>query len=54
MIALVDAYDRSDIHQFEKLLRENKKAIMDDDFVRGYVEDLVRMLFDLRYFLFSL
>jgi COP9 signalosome complex subunit 2 len=41
MIALVEAYDRSDIHQFEKLLRENKKAIMDDEFVRGYVEDLL-------------
>lgn len=41
MINLVDAYDRSDIHQFEKLLRENKKAIMDDAFVRGYIEDLL-------------
>jgi COP9 signalosome complex subunit 2 len=41
MIALVEAYDRSDIHQFEKLLRENKKAIMDDEFVRGYIEDLL-------------
>lgn len=41
MINLVDAYDRSDIHKFEKLLRENKKAIMDDAFVRGYIEDLL-------------
>eukprot|EP01108_Squamamoeba_japonica_P007821 TRINITY_DN6781_c0_g1_i1.p1 TRINITY_DN6781_c0_g1~~TRINITY_DN6781_c0_g1_i1.p1 ORF type:complete len:452 (+),score=236.24 TRINITY_DN6781_c0_g1_i1:125-1480(+) len=41
MLALVAAYDRSDIRQFERLLRDNKKAIMDDAFVRGYVEDLL-------------
>lgn len=41
MTSLVDAYQRSDITEFEKILRNNKRTIMDDPFIRDYIEDLL-------------
>lgn len=38
MTNLVGAYQRNAIHEFEKILRDNKKTIMDDPFIRAYVE----------------
>lgn len=37
---LLDAYDRSDIGAFERVLERNGASLRDDAFVRGYVDDL--------------
>jgi COP9 signalosome complex subunit 2 len=42
MTALVSAYMRGEISEFEKILRDNKASIMDDPFIRHYMEDLLR------------
>lgn len=42
MTSLVDAYMANEIREFEKILRNNKKAIMDDPFIRNYIEDLLK------------
>ena len=42
MTALVAAYQRNEIGEFERLLRTHRAAIMEDAFVRNYVEDLLR------------
>eukprot|EP01111_Echinosteliopsis_oligospora_P000089 TRINITY_DN1008_c0_g1_i1.p1 TRINITY_DN1008_c0_g1~~TRINITY_DN1008_c0_g1_i1.p1 ORF type:complete len:454 (+),score=103.37 TRINITY_DN1008_c0_g1_i1:56-1417(+) len=42
MTNLVGAYERYDIVNFEKILRDNRKTIMDDPFIRMYIEDLLR------------
>lgn len=42
MTALVGAYQRSDIAEFDRVLRSNRAAILEDAFVRDYVEDLLR------------
>ena len=42
MTSLVAAYQKNDIDQFEQLLRTHQKQIMDDDFVREYVNDLLK------------
>jgi len=42
MTNLVGAYERNDIIQFEKILRDNRKTIMEDNFIRNYIEDLLR------------
>eukprot|EP01133_Synstelium_polycarpum_P018878 gene18878-22580_t len=42
MTNLVSAYERNDIHAFEKILRDNRKTIMDDPFIRMYIEDLLK------------
>jgi len=42
MTNLVGAYERHDIANFEKILRDNRKTIMDDAFIRMYIEDLLR------------
>lgn len=44
MTNLVDAYQRNDIGEFEKILKNNKKTIMDDPFIRNYIEDLLRKI----------
>jgi len=38
----VAAYQRNDIERFEELLDLNRKQIMEDAFVRDYVEDLLK------------
>jgi len=42
MNSLVSAYEKSDIRSFEKILKENKKTILDDPFMRDYIDDLLR------------
>jgi COP9 signalosome complex subunit 2 len=44
MTDLVDAYQRREVHTAEKILRDNKRTIMDDPFVTGYIGDLLRSL----------
>lgn len=42
MTNLVSAYQNDDINEFEKILRTNRKNIMDDQFIREHIEDLLR------------
>lgn len=42
MTNLVNAYQRNDIREFEKILRDNRATIMDDSFIRAYINDLLR------------
>ncbi|KAI8462524.1 MAG: PCI-domain-containing protein [Monoraphidium minutum] len=42
MTDLVAAYQGNDIAAFEKVLRTKQRTIMDDPFIRQYVEDLLR------------
>mmetsp|Transcript_3602 Transcript_3602/g.5303 ORF Transcript_3602/g.5303 Transcript_3602/m.5303 type:complete len:449 (-) Transcript_3602:582-1928(-) len=42
MTNLIDAYENSDIISFERLLKQNKKEILDDEFMRDYIDDLRR------------
>jgi len=42
MNALVSAYERNDIKSFEKILKDNRKTILDDPFMRDYIDDLLR------------
>jgi len=42
MTNLVSAYERSDIKSFEKTLKDNKKTILDDPFIRDYIDDLLK------------
>merc|ERR1712071_708855 len=39
---LVSAYQNNDISEFEKILRQNHRNIMDDPFIRENIEDLLR------------
>jgi COP9 signalosome complex subunit 2 len=42
MTALVAAHQRNEIGEFERILKSHRAAIMEDAFVRNYVEDLLR------------
>eukprot|EP00250_Pteridium_aquilinum_P033893 c6596_g1_i1 orf=193-1512(-) len=42
MTNLVAAYQRNDILEFEKIIKSNRKTIMDDPFIRNYIEDLLK------------
>eukprot|EP00252_Welwitschia_mirabilis_P014702 TRINITY_DN3245_c0_g1_i2.p1 TRINITY_DN3245_c0_g1~~TRINITY_DN3245_c0_g1_i2.p1 ORF type:complete len:442 (+),score=83.74 TRINITY_DN3245_c0_g1_i2:232-1557(+) len=42
MTNLVAAYQRNDIMEFENILKNNRRTIMDDPFVRNYIEDLLK------------
>jgi len=44
MTDLVGAYQRREVHEAEKILRDNKSTIMDDPFIRFYIGDLLRSL----------
>lgn len=44
MTNLVSAYQRRDVHEAEKILRNNRATIMDDPFIRGYIDDVLRSL----------
>lgn len=44
MTNLVSAYQRRDVNEAEKIIRDNKATIMDDPFVRFYIGDLLRSL----------
>jgi len=40
MTSLVTAYENKDIKAFEKILKENQKTIMEDSFMKDYIDDL--------------
>lgn len=40
--ALVEAYQRNDIAGFEALLKTHRERVMKDDFIRDYIEDLLK------------
>ncbi|XP_050400713.1 COP9 signalosome complex subunit 2 [Patella vulgata] len=42
MTNLVSAYQNDDINEFEKILKTNKRNIMEDPFIREHIEDLLR------------
>jgi len=42
MTSLIAAYDNHDIKLFEKTLKDNKKSILDDPFMRDYIDDLLK------------
>jgi len=42
MTNLVSAYEKDDIKSFEKILKDNKKTILDDPFMKDYIDDLLR------------
>ena len=42
MTNLVSAYQNNDIAEFEKILKQNRRTIMDDPFIREHIEDLLR------------
>lgn len=42
MTNLVSAYQRRDIREFEKILRDNRATIMDDPFIRDYIDDVLK------------
>mmetsp|Transcript_5110 Transcript_5110/g.9638 ORF Transcript_5110/g.9638 Transcript_5110/m.9638 type:complete len:437 (-) Transcript_5110:163-1473(-) len=42
MTNLVSAYQRKAIMEFEKILKNNRRTIMDDPFIRDYIEDLLK------------
>ena len=42
MTALVAAYQHNEIGEFERILRSNRRVIMEDAFIRNYIEDLLR------------
>ena len=42
MTDLVGAYQRGDILEFEKILKENEASIMGDTFIREYIDSVVR------------
>ena len=44
MTNLVQAFQNNEIHNFEKILKQNKERIMGDEFIRGHVEDLLRTI----------
>jgi COP9 signalosome complex subunit 2 len=44
MTNLVQAFQNNEIHKFERILRQNQGRIMEDEFVREHVEDLLRTI----------
>ena len=41
MTNLVSAYQNNDINEFEKILKNNRRNIMDDPFIREHIEGMV-------------
>lgn len=42
MTNLVSSYQNNDINEFEKILKTNRRNIMEDPFIREHIEDLLR------------
>ncbi|KAI3694444.1 hypothetical protein L1987_77409 [Smallanthus sonchifolius] len=42
MTNLIAAFQRNEILEFEKILKNNRRTIMDDPFIRNYIEDLLK------------
>lgn len=41
MTNLVEAYQRNEIREFESILKNNRATIMEDQFIRNYIQDLL-------------
>jgi COP9 signalosome complex subunit 2 len=44
MTNLVHAFHNNEIHKFERILQQNRGRIMEDEFIREHVEDLLRTI----------
>ncbi len=44
MTDLVSAYQRREVHEAEKILRENQKTFRDDEFIKSYIDELLNTL----------
>jgi COP9 signalosome complex subunit 2 len=44
MTDLVDAYQRREVHSAEKILKDNHSTIMDDNFIKSYIGELLKSL----------
>lgn len=44
MTNLVDAYQSNNVHEAEKIIRENRSTIMDDPFIQMHIADVLRSL----------
>ncbi|PWN94983.1 putative COP9 signalosome complex subunit 2 [Tilletiopsis washingtonensis] len=44
MTNLVAAYQRREVHEAEKILRENRATIMDDPFIRAHIDEVLKGL----------
>jgi COP9 signalosome complex subunit 2 len=44
MTKLVQAFHADNIAEFERILRDNRKTVMEDPFIRNYIEDLLRTI----------
>ncbi|KAJ1623781.1 hypothetical protein T492DRAFT_912336, partial [Pavlovales sp. CCMP2436] len=44
MTDLVSAYMQNEIRTFEKILKLNKRTIMDDDFIRDHIEEVLKSI----------
>jgi COP9 signalosome complex subunit 2 len=44
MTNLVHAFQNNEIHKFERILQQNRSRIMEDEFIREYVEELLRTI----------
>mmetsp|Transcript_65473 Transcript_65473/g.116514 ORF Transcript_65473/g.116514 Transcript_65473/m.116514 type:complete len:452 (-) Transcript_65473:25-1380(-) len=44
MTDLIDAYSQNDIKMFERVLRMNKKNIVDDPFIKEYIDPLLKTI----------
>ncbi|CAL9183529.1 unnamed protein product [Musa hybrid cultivar] len=42
MANLIAAYQRNEILEFEKILKSNRQTILDNPFIRNYIEDLLK------------
>ncbi|KAI8911776.1 PCI domain-containing protein [Gorgonomyces haynaldii] len=42
MTDLVNAFQRKDVNDFEKILKNNRQTIMDDPFIKDYIDDLLK------------
>ncbi|KAN0060288.1 hypothetical protein ACQY0O_007617 [Thecaphora frezii] len=44
MTNLVSAYQRREVHEAERILRENQETIMEDAFIKTYIDDVLKGL----------
>ncbi|KAH8088009.1 PCI domain-containing protein [Filobasidium floriforme] len=44
MTGLVAAYERRDVHEAEQILKKNRSTILQDSFIRAYIDDVLRSL----------
>eukprot|EP00761_Pharyngomonas_kirbyi_P012924 gb/GECH01012951.1/.p1 GENE.gb/GECH01012951.1/~~gb/GECH01012951.1/.p1 ORF type:complete len:480 (+),score=142.08 gb/GECH01012951.1/:1-1440(+) len=44
MTDLISAFQKRDIKSFEKILKDNKKSILEDNFISNYIQDLLKTI----------